>query len=328
MSKLLSQEEIDALLSQDGNPAPAEDEVAAEKEYRLYDFRRAERISKDQQRFLRNIHENFAKLLSTYLSNKLRSMIEVKSPIIDQVSYLEFTMSSAEFTNLYIFEIEKLDGQAILEIDPSFTNFVIDRLFGGEGKVINRGSQITIIEETVMTQIAKQILKSFQEAWIHEDLKPEITMFETNPQLVTIAPASETMLILNFPISARNYDFYIYLCFPYFMMEPVLKKLISDTYMQLLKKNITPEDREIVQRRITLSSIDLSVQISNTDITVEEFLDLQENDILVLNQATSDMLKCKVGNNDKFLGTVGKSGKNRAFRIEQYLDSEGEPIYD
>lgn len=326
-SKLLSQEEIDALLAQDTGKPTAKQEKKPEKEYRLYDFRRPDRVSKDQQRVLRNIHESFAKLLSTYLSNTLRTMIDVKSPIIDQVTYLEYTMSSSDFTNLYIFEIDRLDGQAILEIDPNFTFYIIDRLFGGTGTIISRGNQITLIEESVMMNIAKNILKNFHDAWINlEDLRPEITDFEINPQLVTIAPSSETMIILNFPIIARNYDFYIYLCFPYFMLEPVLKKLISQNYMAMLKKKITDEDREQLQQNIFSSFVDFSVELGSTNISIREFLDLNAGDIVMLDKTMHDLAVAKVAGDTRFKGVAGKSGKRLAFRVENFLDSEGEIV--
>lgn len=326
MSKLLSQEEIDALLSAD--LGEAKQEPKEEKEYRLYDFRRADRVSKEQQRFLRNIHENFAKLLSTFLSNKLRTMIDVKSPIIDQVTYMEFTMSSSEYTHLYIFEVEKLDGKGLLEIDPNFTNFVIDKLFGGPGQIIKRGNQTTVIEESVMMSIVRQIMKSFEEAWIHEGLKPEITDFETNPQLVTIAPPSETIIILNFPITARNYDFYLYLCFPYFMMEPVLKKLITDSYMSLLKKKISETDRENLEQNIIASDVDFIVELGRTNIEIEEFLELKKNDIIILDNRTTDLSTARVNEKSKFVGKIGKSSKHYSYKIEHFLDEEGEIIHE
>lgn len=325
MSKLLSQEEIDALLAQDLNSAPKE--KAEEREYRLYDFKRADRVSKEQARFLRNIHENFAKLLSTYLSNTLRTMVEIKTVQIDQVSYLEFTRSVSDYTNLYIFEVEKLDGNAILEIDPNFTNFIIDKLFGGIGSLITRTNPITLIEESVMRNIAKHILKNFHEAWLQvDDLKPEITIFETNPQLVTIAPSSETILVLNFPVVVRNYNFYINLIFPYFMLEPVLKRMITNSYVSMLRKKITEEDRENLQHVILQTSVPVSVELGQSGIHTHEFLELSAGDIIVLDNKINQYILSKVAGKPKFLGVLGKTRKQKAFRIEKLLDDEGEVI--
>ena len=101
MGDILSQEEIDALLASVGAaapsaPAPAAAPVAAnsgavsgglsraerlaakqgdEKKVSLYDFRRPDRVSKDQMRVLQNLHEGFSRVLSTTLTSYLRTLI-------------------------------------------------------------------------------------------------------------------------------------------------------------------------------------------------------------------------------------------------------------
>lgn len=328
MSKLLSQEEVDALLSQEQGPEFGEDLLQKQSEARLYDFRHPDRVSKEQLKILRNIHDNFARLLSTYLSNALRTMIDVKVPTIEQVTYLEFTMSASDFTYMYIFDITNLDGQAILETDPNLSFFIIDRLFGGSGSMINRSEATpTIIERSVMNNVAERILEYLKEAWQHIDiLQPNVLTFETNPQLVTIAPASETMIVLNFPVIARNFEFYILICFPYFMLEPILKKLISQNYMTLMKKEPNSDDVQNLMRTIENTTVTMSVELGKTNILVEDFLDLEEGEILMLNSKINNPLTARIQRHKKFLVSPGKKGKQRAVRIDNIIDEEGDVI--
>ena len=332
MSKLLTQEEIDALLSQEHGEEKQPKDVLQQKELRLYDFRRPERVSKDQIKILRNIHEIFARLLSPYLSNTLRTMVDVKSPVIDQVTYLEFTMSASDYTNMYIFEVEKLDGQAILDIDPDLTYFVVDRLFGGTGSTLVRRNDVqdlSEIERSVLKSIAEKILEHFREAWQQiDDLKCSINTFETNPQLVTIAPSSETMIVLNFPVAARSFEFTILLCFPYFMLEPVLKKLLSQNYMALLKKETTEEDYLSIQHTIEQTSVTCNVNLGESEISVNDFLELQEGNIIVLNKSISDSITAYIEGQPRFAGTIGKHRKSMAFQIQNITDQEGEIIHE
>lgn len=329
MSKLLTQEEVDALLSAE-HEEEAENDLHAqkEKEMRLYDFRHPDRVSKEQLKILRNIHDNFARLLATYLSNSLRTMIDVKSPTIEQVTYLEFTMSASDFTYMYIFDITNLDGQALLELDPNFSCFIIDRLFGGTGATIARAeTSPTIIERSVMNSITEHLLEFFKEAWQHIDLlQANVLTFETNPQLVTIAPASETMIVFNFPVIARTYEFYILLCFPYFMMEPILKKLIDQNYITSLKKKPDEYDTQLVKKTLEQTEVTFSAEIGSANIPVKDFVELKEGDILVLNKSIHSPLNAYIGKSKKFLGVPGKSNRKMAFRIEQILDYEGEII--
>lgn len=328
MSKLLSQEEVDALLSQEQGSEPQLDLLNKKKEVRLYDFRHPDRVSKEQMKILRNIHDNFARLLATYMSNQLRAMIDVKSPTIEQVTYLEFTMSASDFTYMYIFDITNLDGQGLLEIDPNLSFFIIDRLFGGVGSSIARTEATpTIIERSVMNSVSEHVLEYLKEAWQQVDiLQPNILTFETNPQLVTIAPASETMIVFNFPVIARNFEFYILLCFPYFMLEPILKKLISQNYMSLLKKKPNEEDTQLLYKTLENTYVKLSVEVGNTEITVADFLELKDNDILVLNKSIREPYIGRVQGVPKFTGVPGVSNKKYCLKVEQITDDEGDII--
>ncbi|MCD4828529.1 MAG: flagellar motor switch protein FliM [Candidatus Cloacimonetes bacterium] len=329
MSKLLTQEEIDALLSQESGPDSSSGLMPDLKELRLYDFRRPDRVNKDQVKKLRTIHEIFTRLISPYLSSTLRTIVDVKSPVIDQVTYLEFTMSASDETNMYIFEIDKLDGQALLDIDPDFTHFIIDRLFGGTGVTLTRRAEsgITVIESSVLRTIADKIMEHYKEAWAQiDELEPKIVGFETNPQLVTIAPSSETMIVMNFPVVARNFEFTILLCFPYFMLEPLLKKMLSETYMTMLRRNTTKEDVRNLEHAMKQTSLSCDIELGRAEITVEEFLGLNEGDIILLTQQIDKPLTTNIAGLPKFLGVPGQHRKKLALQIRHTLDKEGEII--
>jgi flagellar motor switch protein FliM len=327
-NKLLSQEEIDALLNTSSDTTAQSGLPAKEKEARLYDFKHPDRVSKEQLKILRNIHDNFARLLGTYLSNALRTMIDVKIPTIEQVTYLEFTMSAASFTYMYVFDITNLDGSAILETDPRFSFFIIDRLFGGTGADVDRTeANPTIIERSVLNNIAERILEYLKEAWQHIDiLQPNILTFETNPQLVTIAPASETMIVINFPIAAREHEFFLILCFPYFMLEPILKKINSQNYMTMLKKEPNEVDQQNLYRAVEQTDVDISIELGKILITVQDFVDLQENELILLDTKITDPLIARVQKHKKFSVSPGKIGKHKAVRIENIIDEEGDSL--
>ncbi|MCB5250477.1 MAG: flagellar motor switch protein FliM [Candidatus Cloacimonetes bacterium] len=328
MSKLLTQEEVDALLSQEQGPDQVFEFENKKKELRLYDFRHPDRVSKEQLKILRNIHDNFARLLSTYLSNQLRTMIDVKPPTIEQVTYLEFTMSASDFTYMYIFDITNLDGQALLEVDPNLSFFVIDRLFGGTGSSVQRNEATpTIIERSVMNTVSERVLEFLKEAWQHIDiLQPNVLTFETNPQLVTIAPASETMIVFNFPVIARNFEFYILLCFPYFMLEPILKKLITKNYIALTKKKPNEIDAKNLYRSLENTPVKFSVEIGSLDLLVQDFMNLEQDDILVLQKSINDACVAKVQGQYLFSGAPGIYNKKYSFKVEHITDDEGDII--
>ncbi|MCA9288517.1 MAG: hypothetical protein KDA05_08025, partial [Phycisphaerales bacterium] len=88
---ILDQSEVDALLAAaDTGTATVEhksarifstqrrDDELENLEIRPYDFKRPERVSKDQMRALQTLHEGFARNFGASLSGFLRTIVEVK----------------------------------------------------------------------------------------------------------------------------------------------------------------------------------------------------------------------------------------------------------
>src|SRR6056297_1270507 len=186
MAEVLNQNEIDSLLSalSSGNLDVEEvKEQSEEKEIKSYDFRRPNKLSKEQMRTLQMIHENMSRNFTTTLSTKLRSMVNFEVASIEQLSYSEFIHSLPEPTIIGICGMEPLKGQFIFEINPEIGFAVIDRLFGGFGNPIDDIRSFTDIEQVVIKRVMNWLLDGFSEAWENiAELKPELLELESNPQ--------------------------------------------------------------------------------------------------------------------------------------------------
>ena len=109
----MSQSEIDALLSAISTGEMSAEDIKKEDETRkvkVYDFKRALRFSKDQIRSLTRIHENFARLLTTFFSAQLRSYVQITVASVDQIPFEEFVRSIPNMTLINVFEVPPLDG--------------------------------------------------------------------------------------------------------------------------------------------------------------------------------------------------------------------------
>ena len=135
MTEVLSQDEIDQLLT-----AISTGEIESEgdlkrgaetRKIKIYDFKRPDKFSKDQIRTLQMMHETFARLTTTSLSAQLRTIVHVHVASVDQLTYEEFLRSIPNPTTIAVINMDPLKGSSILEMDPSITFTIIDRLFGG-----------------------------------------------------------------------------------------------------------------------------------------------------------------------------------------------------
>ena len=136
MSKILSQDEIDALLTSaadlekpSGMDLPFEGESVI-----VYNFRRPDRVSKEQIRSLHFLHDRFARNISTSLSAYLRTVTDVNVTSVEQFTYSEFLMSLPDPTAFYAISLTPIEGLGALELNPSVAFSMIDRMLGGSGK--------------------------------------------------------------------------------------------------------------------------------------------------------------------------------------------------
>ena len=113
MTEILSQDEIDALLSAiSTGEVEMEDysNVGEQKKVKIYDFRRPDKFSKDQIRTLQMMHETFARLTTTALSAQLRALVGVHVGSVDQLTYEEFIRSIPNPTTLAVINMDPLKG--------------------------------------------------------------------------------------------------------------------------------------------------------------------------------------------------------------------------
>src|SRR5438067_8679556 len=108
----------------------------AEKKIVRYNFKRPDRISKNQIRSLHFVHDRFARNFSSSISAYLRTVVEVSLENIAQISYAEFLNTVADPTCYAAISLKPLDGLAAIEIGPSLIFPMIDRLLGGVGRPI------------------------------------------------------------------------------------------------------------------------------------------------------------------------------------------------
>ncbi|MDR1702352.1 MAG: flagellar motor switch protein FliM, partial [Sporomusaceae bacterium] len=131
---VLSQAEIDSLLSSLSTGTVSADKLKegdGGRKVKTYDFKRPDKFSKDQMRTLFMLHENFARLLNTYLSTNLRTIVQIDVASVDQLTYQEFIQSVPNPSVIGVFQMRPLKGNAILDINTNLMLSLIDRLFGG-----------------------------------------------------------------------------------------------------------------------------------------------------------------------------------------------------
>jgi len=325
---VLSQSEIDELLSALSTGVVNAEEMKVDQKQRkikVYDFKRPDKFSKDQIRTLNMLHENFARLLNTYLSAHLRALVHINVASVDQLTYEEFIRSLPNPSVIGIFNMRPLKGNVILELNPNIVFSIIDRLFGGPGLPPAKTRPLTDIEEAIVRRVMNKALESFQEAWKQViAIEPRLEVIETNPQFTQIVPPNDMVVIITLQAKIGQAEGLINICIPYLVLEPIMSKLTTTFWVaSAVSKQAMPEHINALQRKLERALIPMVVELGKITVTVQELLELSVGDVLQLETKVGNDLSVIIGQKEKFYCKPGISGKKVAVQITEII-SEGD----
>src|SRR5690349_1322725 len=224
-----------------------------------YDFKRPERVGKDQMRALQSLHEGFGRNFSAALSALLRSIVEVKLTSVDQLTYGEFVFSLENPTCFNLLRAEPLEGNLILDINPSILYPIIDRLLGGgkdSGPISRR--PLTEIELRLVGRLTGLFLQELKHAWEGVlPLKLSVDRVESNPQLVQIVPPNEVVVRISFELTLGELRGMINLCIPFNSIERVSSRIAANSWVTYGKSSATDQTRSSITRRLDSAEVEL-----------------------------------------------------------------------
>lgn len=296
--------------------------VGSGKAPTLYDFKRPDRVSKDQIRTLQSLHDGYSRLLSTTLTSLLRTMVDIQLVSVDALTYQEVILSISSPSCIYVFQLEPLEGSALMEISPSLVFLMLERLFGGLGKSGGFERELTDIERSVMNKIMERLLADLKTVWENIGIfSPKIENYETNPQFVQIAPLGEAVIYISLEVKLKTGSGLINLCYPYMLLESVIEKLSGETWI-MSQKTTTQESRRLMEKELSETQTDVSARIGDIELSVRDFLQLQTGDVLVLDKNALSDLVVLVEGKPKFLAKPGSVGRNKSVQVTSIIDRQ------
>ncbi|MFP4526928.1 MAG: flagellar motor switch protein FliM [Candidatus Kapaibacterium sp.] len=330
MADVLSQNEIDSLLSEMTSGRVDVDDVLSGKiakgDISNYDFRRPNRISKNQVRTLQTVHESFAEVFGYYLVSKLQTVVSISVTSVDQLFYSEFILSVSNPSCLYVFDIEGTDGSGILEVSPQLALTVVERLLGGSAEVQVKPRSITPIEQAVVRSVVEHALSDLRNSWRSiADLRFKFQRLEMEADFVQVAPSSEIVVVISFDVNVGVHNYLMNLCFPTFALEEVLARLnrqqVSSTLINQSSRRIR-ENMQVMKQQMSTTYLPLFAELGKTSLSVRELLELKVGDVIKLNKRINQEIEVYIGDRRKLAARPGSVEGKKAARITRELTEE------
>ncbi|MGV3486494.1 MAG: flagellar motor switch protein FliM [Planctomycetaceae bacterium] len=287
-----------------------------------YDFKRPERVGKEQMRAMHSLHETIARNFGAVMSGMLRMMLEVKLLSVDQMTYSEFVFSLDNPSCFNVLNTNPLEGNWILDISPALSYAVIDRMLGGDpepGNTIRR--PLTEIETRLIGRVVKAFLLQLHDAWENiVALDLSINSVESNPQLVQIVPPNEVVILICFEVTLSRNRGMINLCIPFNTIERFNSQLSNNGWVGYSRTRPTPETRATIGNNVGAAGVDAVVTLARSTIRTGDLLDLAVGDLITTEKDVAQPLELSVQGIPKFTARAGAFRGKKAVRIDGMIE--------
>jgi len=331
MADILSQEEIDALLDvveDEGDDVleGSSDELLPQRQVTLYDFKRPNRVSKEQLRAFRGVHDKMARSLASQISSIMRSIVEIQLHSVDQMTYGEFLMSLPNPTSFNVFSVKPLEGSGVIEINPSIAFPMLDRLLGGKGEPFDASREFSDIELSLFETILRVMMSTLKEAWGPVmEIYPAIESKESSPNVVQIVAQNEIVVMVVMEIIIGHSSGMMNICYPVIALEPVLPKLASRDLM--LNETSSKKSRNTeLQVLLGGAKVNVEANLGNADLSMGDILGLKVGDVVRLSTPADDIVTVSVDSKERFKGEIGLRRFRKSIQITETIDTEKDAV--
>ncbi len=318
--KILSQEEIDALLNaMDSGEVEieAESQDDGKSEITPYDLTAQSLMLRDQFDALDEVYDKFVNLLNVGLTSSLQHPIEVKMVSKEIVKFGEFMQAFSNPTGFSIYTMEPLIGSAMMAVEPNLGFALIDCMFGGLGKPLSKIREFTQIEQRMLTRFNLEVIEELERAWkVAYSIRMTQKKTETKPEFVNLISPGDLVLVFVFSINGEEFSGNIHICTPFLMLEPIKDKL-SSRYLR--EKDRAHVFRDQLTYLLKDTQVKIVAELGVARHTIGQLLEMETDDIVPLNTGPQDPVVLKVEGMPKFLGMPGIVKGNRAVQINRLI---------
>lgn len=312
----LSQDEVDTLLAgvddadqekQDEGVGAADTSENASPDVKPYDLARQDRILRGRMPTLETVNENFARSFRSRVMKLTDQLPEITVGPVSVEKYSDYLATQVVPSNLNVIQVKPLRGKGLIIFEPQLICAIVDSLFGGTGQLPTRfeGREFSATEKRIITNLVGAFVDSYAAAWTGiYPIELEYVRSEMQPQFANIATPSEMVISTRFGIEMSGVAGAVHLCIPYGTFEPIREILYANINTDQLEQDGSWLNK--LSNQLESASLDLIAQLSQTQISFGDLLNLQAGDFIELDlqeelEAEVDgvpFLKCRYGTND------------------------------
>ncbi len=311
MEKVLNQEEIDDMVraARSGNAATGSTGPVVQP----WDVRQAGQIGREQLRAINQLHELFARSLTTSIGGYLRIVFDCSLVSAEHLTYREFLQRVPEKTYLASVNLAPVDTSAVLQLDLAIAFPIIDVMLGGEGTSSEITRDLTEIEEQVLEGIIRIMCRELQSSWQAISLEFNFGQRQQILQTQRLMPPEEKNLCLSFEIKMSETRGTLNLAIPAVVSNALLRKISADFSYQRPRSPI--EARLKIQKKLLHCFFPVELSMPGLEVPLQDVAKLAPGDLLAFSREASAPAVMLVDGVRLCSATPVRVGARRAARI-------------
>ena len=323
MAQVLSQDEVDALLSavgdgdlEEDSTSSAESEQDEDIHVQSYDLTNQDRVIRGRMPVLEIIYERFIRSYRVSLTNSLRKLSTISMISTDLLKFGEFVNTLPIPSLMCIMRFNELRGTVLMVFESKLAYAIIDSYFGGTDRPFTKldGKEFTQIELSFMKKVMDMAINDLDEAWspVHR-VDAQYLRTEINPQFVGVVPPSDVIIATTFEVEFESASGTIMIVVPYSTIEPIKQKLASNfqTDNEMADSIWTVS----MNQHLNESETEVAVRLGKATISVGDLMTLETGDIIPLDKEVSGEVSLEIEGVDKMNCILGVHKGSKAVQI-------------
>lgn len=325
MSEVLSQSQIDALLSA---VRSGETDAAKPKEpekFRKYDFSSPRKFTKDRIKLLNGIFENYSRIINSRLNAILRTSCDISVESIEEQRYYEFSNALTEGDVLGLVDVDvngrRQEASVMYYISTETALGMMDRMMGGEDNgapSIHSGYKYTDLELRLYEDLGSDLFSVLGNSW-SSYLPVDFTFrkVDENPTLNQTQSIDEIVVIVDMKVQFAEVIGRMSICLPSELLMVIFDQISRENPARRLDLEDRSDD---ILDHIRDSNLDVVAEMAETQLSLRDLYNLNEGDVIDLGCGKDSDIYLKIGGYRWFSGRLGTHEKNIAVMIDEVCD--------
>jgi flagellar motor switch protein FliM len=299
----ISDEEVDALLEEN-----AKDGAAT---VRPYDFA-AQRINRTQLPLLEEISRNFGHRAAVSLSSLLGRDVSLQFDSLESLKSADLQASLPVPATLAVVRLKPLPGFAYVSVEPALLLTLLDGFFGGTGRA-NADPQAATAPaaQRFLALMLRSFAADVTAAW--QPVSPvelELVKQETNPRLVQLGGALESVIVARFTVEFAARSGRIDWLLPDALLSPIRDALAGGGAAPVRKQEAWAP---VLTSALQDAPLETRAVLAQAQISLRELVRLAPGDIIPIE--APQQVTLLAGDVPLYRGRFGISQGHNALKI-------------